>query len=254
MNNNLILDYIRATTNLYGIIPLEKVVEIYNQQNEEAISIEELKQFENIPREYFEYFEGCFVHEAVFVGDSTIDYLRAKQGDKPYYIPSKEELLKFADEFYVEKTKEYEQLRTYIQRNIVSDLEEADELTEDIQLACAMDFSIGSVMDEFNRRSISFESELQVEELISLIVELANNTRIWENRGHTPNEIFARFDKPELRPLPESDFPEFKTNLGVMNSPQLGGTPGDTTRVGRNDPCPCGSGKKYKRCCLGKEK
>jgi tetratricopeptide (TPR) repeat protein len=21
--------------------------------------------------------------------------------------------------------------------------------------------------------------------------------------------------------------------------------------VGRNDPCPCGSGKKYKRCCLG---
>jgi len=23
--------------------------------------------------------------------------------------------------------------------------------------------------------------------------------------------------------------------------------------VGRNDPCPCGSGKKYKQCCLGKE-
>ena len=23
--------------------------------------------------------------------------------------------------------------------------------------------------------------------------------------------------------------------------------------VGRNDPCPCGSGKKYKRCCLGKD-
>ncbi|MBL8613183.1 MAG: SEC-C domain-containing protein [Myxococcales bacterium] len=22
-------------------------------------------------------------------------------------------------------------------------------------------------------------------------------------------------------------------------------------RVGRNDPCPCGSGKKYKRCCIG---
>ncbi|MFR8275847.1 MAG: SEC-C metal-binding domain-containing protein, partial [Desulfovibrio fairfieldensis] len=20
-------------------------------------------------------------------------------------------------------------------------------------------------------------------------------------------------------------------------------------RVGRNDPCPCGSGKKYKKCC-----
>jgi uncharacterized protein YecA (UPF0149 family) len=24
-------------------------------------------------------------------------------------------------------------------------------------------------------------------------------------------------------------------------------------KVGRNDPCPCGSGKKYKKCCLLKE-
>jgi uncharacterized protein YecA (UPF0149 family) len=22
------------------------------------------------------------------------------------------------------------------------------------------------------------------------------------------------------------------------------------TKIGRNDPCPCGSGKKYKKCCL----
>jgi hypothetical protein len=25
-----------------------------------------------------------------------------------------------------------------------------------------------------------------------------------------------------------------------------------TRRIGRNDPCPCGSGKKYKRCCGGR--
>jgi hypothetical protein len=24
------------------------------------------------------------------------------------------------------------------------------------------------------------------------------------------------------------------------------------TKLGRNDPCPCGSGKKYKRCCLAR--
>jgi hypothetical protein len=29
--------------------------------------------------------------------------------------------------------------------------------------------------------------------------------------------------------------------------------PNSQVRVGRNDPCPCGSGKKYKKCCLGKE-
>ena len=25
-------------------------------------------------------------------------------------------------------------------------------------------------------------------------------------------------------------------------------------KIGRNDPCPCGSGKKYKRCCMGEPK
>jgi tetratricopeptide (TPR) repeat protein len=25
-------------------------------------------------------------------------------------------------------------------------------------------------------------------------------------------------------------------------------------KIGRNDPCPCGSGKKYKKCCMGKDK
>ena len=24
-------------------------------------------------------------------------------------------------------------------------------------------------------------------------------------------------------------------------------------KAGRNDPCPCGSGKKYKKCCLAKD-
>ena len=27
-----------------------------------------------------------------------------------------------------------------------------------------------------------------------------------------------------------------------------------SSKVGPNDPCPCGSGKKYKKCCMQKEK
>ena len=27
----------------------------------------------------------------------------------------------------------------------------------------------------------------------------------------------------------------------------------ETEKIGRNDPCPCGSGKKYKYCCYGKQ-
>jgi uncharacterized protein YecA (UPF0149 family) len=27
------------------------------------------------------------------------------------------------------------------------------------------------------------------------------------------------------------------------------GTPVTVSKIGRNEPCPCGSGKKYKKCC-----
>lgn len=34
-----------------------------------------------------------------------------------------------------------------------------------------------------------------------------------------------------------------------VTAPQPAGQPAKTQAVGRNDPCPCGSGKKYKKCC-----
>jgi len=35
----------------------------------------------------------------------------------------------------------------------------------------------------------------------------------------------------------------FETRLGMVPAPAV------SVKVGRNDPCPCGSGKKYKKCC-----
>jgi uncharacterized protein YecA (UPF0149 family) len=32
----------------------------------------------------------------------------------------------------------------------------------------------------------------------------------------------------------------------------LGQEPSGRQKIGRNDPCPCGSGKKFKKCCGGK--
>jgi uncharacterized protein len=40
-----------------------------------------------------------------------------------------------------------------------------------------------------------------------------------------------------------------------LEEPQLtaaGRTESDNIKTGRNDPCPCGSGRKYKKCCMGK--
>jgi preprotein translocase subunit SecA len=52
-------------------------------------------------------------------------------------------------------------------------------------------------------------------------------------------------------PIPESKVDELQTNApeageeGKTTAPIINAGP----RVGRNDDCPCGSGKKYKKCC-----
>jgi len=46
---------------------------------------------------------------------------------------------------------------------------------------------------------------------------------------------------------------ELLGRLGRINRPRLHTSfLGTSKKVGRNDPCPCGSGKKYKKCCLVK--
>ncbi|MHC4574224.1 MAG: SEC-C metal-binding domain-containing protein [Planctomycetota bacterium] len=36
---------------------------------------------------------------------------------------------------------------------------------------------------------------------------------------------------------------------GAEGNPEIIPFPAGNSRVGRNAPCPCGSGKKYKKCC-----
>jgi len=45
-------------------------------------------------------------------------------------------------------------------------------------------------------------------------------------------------------------YSKLHVQLGVRDAALLHTTPARASaKVGRNDPCPCGSGKKYKKCC-----
>lgn len=44
----------------------------------------------------------------------------------------------------------------------------------------------------------------------------------------------------------EPDKPEDISDLEKLLNPPL---PASSQKIGRNEPCPCGSNKKYKKCC-----
>lgn len=242
---DLIKQYIIALTNLYGIVNKAKVVEIYNMQNEVKITEKDLlmvstnvleKGFVSIHRDYF-------VNDSILEFDE-FDLMMAKKGDKPYYIPPKEDLLKYVENGYFEVNKQYSKLVEYVKKSFFNDDQKAEWFCEDIYGTCQYDFDIQSVIQTFNDKKINFKDEKEANKVLQLVMELANNVRIWENNGHTPNEIFKKFEKPNLKPLPNKPFDFNKTNVFDIRTKK---------KIGRNDPCPCGSGKKYKKCCLGKD-
>jgi len=85
-------------------------------------------------------------------------------------------------------------------------------------------------------------------ELHNYLLPLYNNTRLWKLKGHTLLEIGESI-KFDLRKDINGYMPvlsNFTRNLTEQRK--------NVNKVGRNDPCPCGSGIKYKYCCLKKDK
>ena len=71
----------------------------------------------------------------------------------------------------------------------------------------------------------------------------------WEydklRRRYSGGLVAGKYETEEPEP-PWS--PDFLDGLFTPQAPVLR----DKPKIGRNDPCPCGSGKKFKQCCIGK--
>ena len=86
----------------------------------------------------------------------------------------------------------------------------------------------------------------EFEDLFYLIMALGG---IYDDEEN--GEVILHLNEQELTQL-ESDLPHVLLDIywywqAIINKPQTVRREGE--KVGRNDPCPCGSGKKYKACC-----
>lgn len=77
-------------------------------------------------------------------------------------------------------------------------------------------------------------------EVVGLYSNYQNSLPRWDLKGHSPKEAFEMGIR-----LPEKKKDDFGTFISSNGSPFVNASP----KIGRNDPCPCGSGKKYKNCC-----
>lgn len=229
---DLLNNYAIAAVSLYGVISQDDFLELFNSQNERQTSIDEV--FSILLYNVHSDAGYCFWDEYIVDDEfeeedfAAVPLLIAERKGKPRYTPSREEFLKYSDWDYYEVTPQLIALKNHLSEPI-SNPDEVEGLLDEIHDMSVAGVKLQEYFDLLDEAGIVFDSIEQANNMMRLIVDVQNNTRQWSNYGHTPNELFS-VEKSNLLSIPSS-------------------RPTRNKKIGRNDPCPCGSGKKYKKCC-----
>ncbi len=225
--SDLIHAYAMSAINLYGVIAKDDLLKIFNMQNRLALNEEELDLvlLRQIAQECGYVLLGTEIASEAFSYNQYRDIpdLLARVGNKPRYIPTKTEFLKYANPDYYEPTAYTQELEQYLRTSCHLDRQRLSELMIELHYAIVLEAPMQRLLDLFAEYGVELSAG-ELHTISKLLVELSNHTRLWSNNGHTPSELAGR-------------------------PPVVGRADHKSKKIGRNDPCPCGSGKKYKRCC-----
>lgn len=300
--------YFSAMANLYGIITIGKAYEIISSQSPKLVTQEEFLAFVEIARHECDYysilrmdemyidgkagtpFDWELIDSELLFGDEEEDpysLTKENQQGKPYYIPGKQELLRYADTTYWEKTPEAYALRDYFSAR--TDINVANcalafiEIVDEVRY---FDPHSGDMWQYLGSLGIDFSGEKDTQNFMEIYQNFHNNSRMQCNRGHTPLEVrdmmppqnrgfrslslgpnirksiaTGEIDPQELfKQVLTMEMPDEELRMQMLRQimelgngrsaqPAKNASENPPKSISRNDLCPCGSGKKYKKCC-----
>ena len=216
--------------------------------------------------------KGLFIHIPL-LEDEEFGYLLERQMDKEFYIPSVQQIEQICRIGYEASSLAYKKLETFFMRKMDMSYEQAVSWCLQVWANSYEGESPADLINKLSEADIAFKSEKQMNEFVGLLMDAHNNTRMKENRGHKPNELARRQfagGMPTIVPgsshaaamlrdaaprLGEMGISvDLEGNVDTITTAMYpNGLDGNAIRVEKkvypNDPCPCGSGKKYKKCC-----
>ena len=243
----------------------------------DASAKEELKEmFDHFPEDCLWTIKlNDFFLSSIYVTNmDELKSLRCAQMDKSYYIPTVAEVDEFYETGALLSDKAYQDMFRFLEKEMGLHHVEAEDILFDLWDKVSGDDDPHGTLQWFWNQ-LDFESEKQMEKIANLYMPLSNGTRMRVNRGHKPIELheMASFGPGNMPVItagsshaaemltqiaPEIQQMEFgldlESNAGrvpVMEFPNGmdGAMKMSEKKIYPNDPCPCGSGKKYKKCC-----
>lgn len=220
---------------LYMEAPARVLYRMYRRRKECRVSYEEfLELFSSIPEEENTcVLKGDKVVMKELLEDEEVYrmFLAQRRNEDDFYIPSEEEIMDCVKNGYPSHSPVYSRMREFLTGELGMDEGSAEGYLCIIYRVYYTGGLMSEAMDVLNKNSVVFQTENQARVFAELLMEAYNRTRKTDLCGHmpeTPARNFGSFSQP---------------GAPFMASEEK------NKKIYPNDPCPCGSGKKYKKCC-----
>lgn len=211
--------YCAALVNLWGIAPIEQIISAYSRHHDRSITADDVKSLDG---KAFVVDGSDLIHTSLAGNSDEINALREKKSKYPFYLPSADEVGTYLDSSFRENSHAFVAMSGYLSRTFKIAEDKAGEATRSILGFLNSENGMEPVIESLKNLGFKFSDAMQFRNFGVLVDNLRSSARLWEFNGHTAAE--AR---------------NFEEKSGPVR----------VIKVGRNDPCPCGSGKKYKKCC-----
>ena len=149
----------------------------------------------------------------------------------PFAAFSYEQLYAAGKADFVEEYPAFQELLEVFQSNWELDRQVARELAAYSVEMIRNDKDVSLLLQELGE-ALEFPNMEVVQGLTKALISLHNETPLWVLKGHAPQEL-------RLQGVEDRHLDLVKKKQPVVNA----------DKIGRNELCPCGSGKKYKKCC-----
>lgn len=212
---------------LYGVVSVERLRELYERCEGEKIPVQDLTRAlrEFADEDDLYCFDGSFLMDGDLEEEGMYLFLLEEQKQYEPYMPQSREELYGYGEFQVQAPDENtEFFLLWLKRELNLSGYQASALFCQMQDCIRMNCDWDEVETQLGMMNIQISAKKK-RRLAKQMDVFERYIRKWDLAGHTQAEL-----EPQRKKADVVDF-------------------GTRKKIYPNDPCPCGSGKKYKHCC-----
>lgn len=211
----------------YGIIEKDKVIDYIFEIHAERIDRKTIRRLLDhmIPLTFNTYEADGYLHDhRLHEIDKRLEVLKTSQNTE--YYPITEKLIEhYLINGFIYQGKAFNDFVKVLFPKYTSSMEETIDLLDQLNLMILYGYQPSDYM-KFIANTFQITDGQALKKVADACMAFYNDMPQWFLKGYSPNQFASKANQPYIK----------------------------AQKVGRNDPCPCGSQKKYKHCCLNKER